>query len=132
MALFTFVCSAGVGITYMLPVKNAWLFYPKKKGMVSGIILSCYSFGAIIWSFFTTYLVNPNNTLPSLVIMNGKNRDLLFSEDSDVVANVPHMLRVLSYAYFGIVILAVLCISKKETERIDRIREPLICNSTLD
>jgi len=70
--------AAGLGLCYMLPVKNAWLFYPKKKGMVSGIILSCYSFGAIFWSFLTTYLVNSNNMLPTLVVNNGNTRELLF------------------------------------------------------
>lgn len=52
----------------MLPVRNAWMFYPKKKGMVSGIILSFYSLGAILWGFVTTILANPNNQKADMIV----------------------------------------------------------------
>lgn len=52
-ALFLVVYSGmvgfGYGFAYMLPIKNSWLFYPNNKGFVSGIILLCYSLGAILW-----------------------------------------------------------------------------------
>jgi len=60
--------AAGVGIVYMLPVRNAWFFYPNKKGTVSGIILMQYSVGAILWGFLTTLLVNPSNDPATLRI----------------------------------------------------------------
>jgi MFS transporter, OFA family, oxalate/formate antiporter len=68
LVLQSVVNAAGMGLIYMLPVRNAWMFYPRKKGMVSGIILMCYSIGAIIWSFMTTMLVNPDNIPPTLRI----------------------------------------------------------------
>ena len=66
--LYAIVSGIGYGGVYMLPIRNAWLFFPFKKGMVSGIILSSYSIGAILWIFLSTSLANPRNLTPSLVI----------------------------------------------------------------
>ena len=45
--LYSFVVGLGLGITYMLPIRNAWLFYPERKGMVSGMILAAKGLGSI-------------------------------------------------------------------------------------
>ncbi len=68
LALQAIINASGVGLIYMLPVRNAWLFYPRKKGMVSGMILMCYSLGAMLWSYVTLKLANPDNILPNLRI----------------------------------------------------------------
>lgn len=34
-----------VGITYMHPLKNAYSYFPHRKGMCSGIIMMVYGFG---------------------------------------------------------------------------------------
>ena len=102
---YTCVLGFGFGMIYMLPIRNAWLFFPEKKGMISGIILSCYSLGAIAWSFLTAFLANPNNE--------PYGADHLYGPNSDVVANVPHMLRVMSYIFIGMGFLAVVMVSKK-------------------
>lgn len=47
MLFYSFVLGLGFGLLYMLPIRNAWLFYPHKKGMISGIILCAKSFGSI-------------------------------------------------------------------------------------
>jgi hypothetical protein len=91
--LYAVVLGFGYGITYMLPIKNAWLFYPKRKGLVSGCILASKSMGSIAWSLLATFLANPNNLSPDLIIDIGNNqKEKLFSADSEVVANVPRML----------------------------------------
>lgn len=113
---YSFVVGFGFGLIYMLPLRNAWLFYPNKKGMVSGIILSCYSIGAIIFNFLSSAIVNPNNESPTLIIPVGNAFEKLFDPDSDVVNNVPHMLRVLSYCFMGMSLLATLLITKKSTK----------------
>jgi MFS family permease len=46
---YAVVGGIGYGIIYMLPLKNAYLFFPKKKGLVGGMILSCASAGAMVW-----------------------------------------------------------------------------------
>jgi len=59
--LYSVLNPVGFGMIYMLPVRNAWLYYPKKKGMVFGVILMMYSVGAIFWGLLTTFLANPSN-----------------------------------------------------------------------
>ena len=109
---YSCVLGFGFGLIYMLPIRNAWMFFPEKKGMVSGVILSCYSLGAIAWSFLTTYLANPTNE--------HSDADHLYGPNSDVVANVPHMLRVMSYIFIAMGFVAVLLISKKNDPPIGR------------
>ena len=87
--LYAFMVGCGFGLIYMLPLKIAWLYYPKKKGMISGLILSCYSVGAIIWIIITTSIANPNNQTADLIIVNGDDHEKLYGPDSDVVKNVP-------------------------------------------
>jgi MFS transporter, OFA family, oxalate/formate antiporter len=66
--LYSFVSGMGYGLVYMLPIRNAWLFFPFKKGLVSGIILMSYSVGAILWIFLSTTIANPRNISPNLTI----------------------------------------------------------------
>lgn len=54
MLFYSILAGVGYGIIYILPLKNAWLFFPNKKGMVGGIILASHSFAAIGWTFLTT------------------------------------------------------------------------------
>ena len=119
-ALFAFiyvlVMGFGFGLIYMLPIRNAWLFYPDRKGMVSGIILCSYSVGAICWSFLSTYLANPNNDPTTIKIKNGITYEKLFDPDSDVAHNTPGMLRTLSFIFLGMAAVSTLLITKKVDE----------------
>lgn len=78
----------GYGIIYILPLKNAWMFFPNKKGMVGGIILASHSFAAIGWTFLTTSLINPDNEMPNLYINVGSSLEVLYSEDSAPARNI--------------------------------------------
>jgi OFA family oxalate/formate antiporter-like MFS transporter len=51
----------GYGMVYMLPVKNAYAFYPNNKGLVGGLIVACYSVGAVLWIFVSKDIINPEN-----------------------------------------------------------------------
>jgi hypothetical protein len=76
--LYAFTVGLGYGILYMLTLKHAWVYFPNRKGMVGGIILSCYSFGAIAWSFLCTELSNPNNEQPKERVILGRTFELVF------------------------------------------------------
>jgi len=112
--LYSIILGFGFGFIYILPLKNAWLFYPNRKGMISGLILSCYSIGAIAWIFISTAIANPNNESPSLHIFVGENEEKLFEPYSTVAENVPFMLQVLSYIFIAMALLSTLLISKKD------------------
>ena len=45
-------------------LKNSWEYFPSKKGLVSGLILSFYSVGSIFALIITQHVVNPNNIEP--------------------------------------------------------------------
>ena len=48
----------------MPALKNSWVYFPSRKGLVSGIILSFYSIGSIIAVVVTQYIANPGNEKP--------------------------------------------------------------------
>jgi MFS transporter, OFA family, oxalate/formate antiporter len=66
--LFIFIYSVVVGmsfgILYMPGLKNAWQYFPSKKGLISGLILSCFSVGAILWTVISKAVANPRNEKP--------------------------------------------------------------------
>lgn len=83
--LFSVLVGLGYGIVYMLTLKPAWVYFPNRKGMVGGIILSCYSFGAIVLSFLCAELSNPDNLVPTDKINEGATDEFLFDINSQVV-----------------------------------------------
>lgn len=110
---YSVLAGVGYGIIYILPLKNAWMFFPEKKGMVGGIILASHSFAAIGWTFLTTSLINPDNEMPNLYINVGNSLEVLYSPNSDPAKNVPYCLNMISYLLTFILILAIIFIYKK-------------------
>ena len=49
------------GMTYMAPVHHGWLWFPKNPGLVSGLILSGFGAGALIFDNVLTHIINPDN-----------------------------------------------------------------------
>ena len=54
----------GCGLSYMIPVQCAWEFYPEKKGLVTGILMSAYGLGSFFYTLISTALVNPRGDSP--------------------------------------------------------------------
>ncbi|KAM3132172.1 hypothetical protein pb186bvf_015767 [Paramecium bursaria] len=50
-----------IGVEYLLPVDNAINYFPNKKGLVSGLILCGFGFGALIFNPVIQQLANPDN-----------------------------------------------------------------------
>jgi hypothetical protein len=46
--LYSFGTGFAFGVLYMPALKHSWVYFPSRKGLVSGIILSFYSIGSII------------------------------------------------------------------------------------
>ena len=51
----------GIGILYWTPLICAWEWFPEKKGLISGVIIGAFGFGALIFGFVTRWIVNPEN-----------------------------------------------------------------------
>ena len=51
----------GVGFVYWPPIICGWEWFPEHKGLVSGLIVGGYGFGAFIFGFITTAIINPED-----------------------------------------------------------------------
>lgn len=109
--LYAVVMGMSFGLLYMPGLKNAWQYFPSKKGLISGIILSSYSVGAILWTLFTKAVANPNDESP---LDKYSETEYFYYPNQDVVKNVPQMLRYLAYIYFGMIVVAVVLIRRRE------------------
>jgi hypothetical protein len=54
----------------MAPIFAAWLHFPDRKGLVSGIIMAGFGLGVCIYSFVTNRIVNPHNLPPNAIMTN--------------------------------------------------------------
>jgi len=77
----------GNGICYMVPLVCGWEYFPKRKGLVSGICLSAYGFSSFVFSLISTSLVNPKGEKATIVL---DENTTLFA--ADVAERVPFML----------------------------------------
>ena len=53
------VFGIAIGFSYMGVMKNAWLYFPESKGLISGIILFGYGLSALIFTWISDSIVNP-------------------------------------------------------------------------
>ena len=63
-ATFTLFYVLGFGMqnfVYMVPIHHGWLWFPGHPGLVSGIIIGGYGFGAFIFDNVATHVINPDN-----------------------------------------------------------------------
>ncbi|MFO8070079.1 MAG: OFA family MFS transporter [Alkalibacterium sp.] len=47
----------GVGMVYVCPLSTSLKWYPKKKGMVTGIIVGAFGLGGFVFNFILSYLI---------------------------------------------------------------------------
>ncbi len=93
------VAGAGIGLAYVVPISTGVKWFPDKKGLVSGLAVAGFGFGAFIWIL----LANP----PSIIGFNG-----LISQQTGAyaytVANVDFAFLVYGIVFFTLVILGSL------------------------
>lgn len=79
------------GLTYTIPLKICWDYYPNNRGMVSGMIICGFGLGSFIFSLVSTLLVNPENVQADIIIHVSESCSLtLYGEE--VSKNVPRMM----------------------------------------
>jgi len=54
-----FIIGGGSGLVYMVPLKNAWNYFPEQKGLVSGIIVCGFGLSSFIFSYVSKIIANP-------------------------------------------------------------------------
>ncbi|KAL4508394.1 hypothetical protein ABPG72_003698 [Tetrahymena utriculariae] len=84
------------GIMYMVPIYLGQLYFPSRRGLVSGFILTGYGLGSLIYSQFFFYIVNPQNLKAKKA---GDGGSYFFGDAASVANAVPEALRWLSLMY---------------------------------
>jgi len=56
---YSFLFPFGVGIVYWPPIICAWEWFPNRKGLISGLVIGAFGFGAFMFGFITTAICNP-------------------------------------------------------------------------
>ena len=56
---------AGTGIGYFPPLMCGWEWLSEQKGVVTGVVLSAFGFSALIFSFISLAIMNPDNISPT-------------------------------------------------------------------
>ena len=51
----------GIGMVYWTPIICAWEWFPERKGLISGLIIGAFGFGAFLFGFYSTSIANPEN-----------------------------------------------------------------------
>ena len=105
----------GCGVCYMAALVVSWEHFPERKGLVTGVIDGGYGLGSLAYVQIARAVVNPDNL--EATIDSGQ-KDLKYFDDR-VAKNVPLMLRILSLIWAIQILVAVVLITRKETEESD-------------
>lgn len=97
--MITLCFSVFMQLCYMVPVHNCWLWFPDSPGTATGVIFAAIGTGGFFFNNLALVLVNPDG----ISAVNGV-------YPPEVNANVPYMIRTLSYIYFSLVLLSVVLI----------------------
>jgi hypothetical protein len=90
--------NGGIGLSLLPTLSSLWLYFPKSKGLINGILFSGVGLSGFGFTQLGLYIVNPNNLKPELIIdENGKEIRMFYKEVSD---KVPSMLLVFGIIFF--------------------------------
>jgi len=122
--LYGFLSGFSSGLTYLIPLYNAYKYFPLRRGLISGLILGAYGFGSMISSPILMAFLNPQNTRPMEESSTG---DYYFPKE--ICDNLTYSLRMLSVFFFVFGCVGILfCIEYQEDEEcvvsVDEINYP--------
>jgi len=92
---------------YFVPLVCGWEYFPHRKGLVTGIVISAYGFGAFGFGLIAVDIVNPTHANPTIQVLDQK----FYTQD--IADNVPHMIRTLVYIWIPLVVIAVALVTRK-------------------
>lgn len=98
-----------------MPIQCGWEWFPEKKGLVTGLIVGGFGFGAFLFGFLSTALVNPADA---------KIPDGQTFYANDISERVPGMLRWCTL-FWAILCLISICTVRRSPDfmRKQKIRE---------
>ena len=116
--LFFFFFGIGYGGTtgflYMNLMFNSYKYFPKKRGLIGGILMGVYGISSLISNYILLYMMNPDNMMALK-----KNNDEYYFPD-EIANRLPEALRVLSYYFLGVMILGNFFQYEYKEEKFDK------------
>ena len=109
-AVYGIVTGIGTGLSTFTPVWPAWEFFPKKQGLVAGLIVFGYGLSPALFGLGFTYLINPSNQPATVEVSRGTTTDHLFTYD--VAQHLPYALKVMSVVFAAMYLVSVPLIFK--------------------
>jgi len=107
----------GIGMAYIPPVSLAIQWFPEKKGLVTGCIMSGIGFGAFLFTQIQTLYLNPDNV--KVNITTG------YFEDEDLLGRVPSMYQLMALIAGGLQLVGWLLLAPPPAKFIKRTSVPL-------
>lgn len=104
-----FLYGFGNGLSYYGVLRNAWKYFPDKKGLLSGIILSCFGLSSFFFTTIADLIINPSGIQPD--------DDNYYPRE--VAENVPKFINVMciTIAIGGTIIVCLICPYRDPTEK---------------
>ena len=99
-----FMFGIGLGLCYTSPISCAVRWMPKRKGLVTGIIVGGFGCGAFVFGQLAIHLLNPNRES----VMHSGPYAKYFEPNSPVIQRVPYMFVMLSLVYFILITIGSL------------------------
>lgn len=96
--LFGVCFGVGIGMLYVVPIYNAYKYFPNRKGLVGGIIMCSYGIGTIIAINVALFLINPDNEKTA--------SDGYF--DKNIADRIPNAIRTFSYYFISLIVVGSL------------------------
>lgn len=110
--IFGFLFGLASGLTYLLPLYNAYKYFPDKRGLISGLILGAYGFGSMLTSPYLINFLNPDNEKP---VQDQSDKNYYFNKE--ICDNLQYSLRMLALLFICLGISGIiLCIEYEEDE----------------
>jgi hypothetical protein len=104
-----------VGLIWVPLMKNCWLYFPEKKGIISGLNLFSYGFSALIFTSLADKIINPN-------LLNPNKETGLF--DKEISERTYLFLKYQAIIMFvGLVIALILEFDYKEEENEEKTKD---------
>ena len=101
LLLYAVMFGTGIGLSYTSPLILGFKWFPARKGMVSGLVLSGFGLGGFFFNKLGSKFANPHGLNPS-------------SEDfAQVYENFPSMLRKLAATYASMQLVSYLFFVKE-------------------
>ena len=109
VACFAILYPIGIGLCYLTPLACGWEWVPERKGLVTGVILGAFGFGAFVFSLIAQAVVNPENVRAEELV-DGR---LIYSPE--IASRVPKLMYVLAASFGGLGALATMLVRRNPT-----------------